>query len=248
MTQLVLTSLLTALSDPQRPEPMLPDPNVLGTLSESVQGLSEARVVVLVTDPQVTGPGFTSVQVDQTVSPYIQRWLAQYRYLRDHPEVEYVWCVDGTDVQMMKNPFPEMQPGTLYVGSEDGKTGGKWMRSHFKGRIMQRFFAKYGNHQLLNAGILGGSREDVMHFCHRMISMWEDSRIDAIAKRDGTPAFVRRQVTRDRDLMDPVLDMGIFNVVARLDFKKKLSFGSHVNTRFKGFDYANTTDSWWRHK
>ncbi len=247
MTQLILTSLLTALSDPQRPEPMLPDPNVLGTLVESVQSLSEAQVVVLATDPQVAGGAFDTVLVDQTISPYIQRWLAAYQYLRDHPEVEYVWCVDGTDVEMMKNPFPEMQPGIVYVGSEDGRTGMKWMRMHFKGKLMGKFFAKYGNHQLLNAGILGGSREDIMNFCHRMISMWEDSEIDAIAKRDKHP-FIKRTVTSDRDLHNPVLDMGIFNVVARVDFKNKISFGSHVNTRFKGFDYANTSDSWWRHK
>ncbi len=244
---LVLTSLLTALSDPQRPVKMEPDPNVLGTLVESVQGISGALVVVLATDPQVTGPGFETVQVDQTISPYIQRWLGIYRYLRDHPEVEMVWCVDGTDVEMMKNPFPEMIPGTVYVGSEDGKTGMKWMRNNFRGRLMNKFFARHGNHQLLNAGILGGSREDVMRFAHRMISMWEDSEIDAIAKRDRH-AFVRKTVTDDRDLHEPVLDMGIFNVVARVDFKTKISFGSHVNTQFKGFDYANTTGSWWRHK
>src|SRR5699024_10445488 len=107
LEDVVLTCLLTSQGDPQRGKPMSADPKVFATLRKSVGD----RLVVLHTD--LDEDTVRRVRVEQCINPYFERWLQYFHWLRDHPEVGFVWCVDATDVEMLRDPFPEMQPGTL---------------------------------------------------------------------------------------------------------------------------------------
>jgi hypothetical protein len=49
---------------------------------------------------------------DVKMNVYFRRWL-HWQHLRDHPEYRFVWCTDGTDVEMLRAPWEEMQPGSL---------------------------------------------------------------------------------------------------------------------------------------
>jgi hypothetical protein len=48
---------------------------------------------------------------DVKMNVYFRRWLHIWQHLRDHPEYRFVWCTDGTDVEMLRAPWEEMQPG-----------------------------------------------------------------------------------------------------------------------------------------
>src|SRR5512139_2653871 len=98
-------------------------------------------------------------------SPYFQRWLCYWRYLRDHPEIDQVWCVAGTDVEMLRDPFPEMED-RLYLSDEPSPLCIPRMVYHHGGsETLLRFLAANRGAQLLNAGLAGGSRRVVLDFC-----------------------------------------------------------------------------------
>src|SRR5690606_5041250 len=116
LDDVVMTCLLTAQKDPQRGRAMSAQASMLSDWRKSLPG--HVRPVVLHTSLQGELPGTELVQVTQFINVYFERWLGYYRWLRDHPEVGRVWCTDGTDVVMLRDPFAEMVPGRLYVGSE----------------------------------------------------------------------------------------------------------------------------------
>lgn len=229
LDNVVLTCLLTAKPDPQRGKPMAADPKLLAPLAKSVE---QHRFVVLHTDlPDNAYP--EQYRVSQHINPYFERWLQYFHWLRDHPEVGKVWCVDGTDVTMLRDPFPEMEPGVLYVGSEPSTLRNTWMLEHHPDRKINTFMRENPNLQLLNAGLVGGDRQTVMAFCQAMCKEWFDDHIEWIFGWETERLGVG--------------DMGAFQWVARNRFGDRLSYGSHVNTVFKSNE-TNNKVSWWKHK
>jgi hypothetical protein len=223
----VLTSYLTAQPDPQRGAAWQPDYSALDALRESVQRHGRRLVILhdcfdvpdsdLVTHVRVPAGGATA-------SPYFHRWLSSWRYLRDHPEIDQVWCVDATDVEMLRDPFPEMED-RLYVGDEPEPLCIPWMIYQHGGsaRLLEFMSANRGV-QLLNSGLTGGRRETVMDFCRDVFEFCV-----ANAREAG-----------------PV-EMGPFNYVARTWYAGMVTHGRQVNTVFRGED-RTATQSWWRHK
>lgn len=229
LDDVVLTCLLTRQTDPQRSKPMDAKPEALAALRKSVKG---HRFIVLHTDlPEGSLP--EQVKVEQYINPYFERWLRYFHWLRDHPEVGRVWCVDGTDVTMLRDPFPEMEPGVLYVGSEPSTLRNEWMLKHHPDRKINTFMREHPNLQLLNAGLLGGDRQTVMAFCQAMCKEFFDDHTEWIFGWETERLGVG--------------DMGAFQWVARNRFGDRLSYGSYVNTVFKA-DETNNKVSWWKHK
>lgn len=231
LENVVLTTLLTDQTDPQRGNTMKADPKLLETLYKSLNGASLKVMHTSLSDPGWKNAEF--LQVAQHVNPYFQRHIANYHYLRDNPNVGFVWCVDGTDVVMLRDPFPEMTPGTLYVGCEASTLRNQWMIDNHPDSKIQTFLKANPNHQLLNAGLIGGDRVTVMRFLHALVKEFFDDTIDWIHGWETARLGVG--------------DMGIFNVVAYEQFGDRLSYGSHVNTVFKAEEKNNTT-AWWSHK
>lgn len=230
LEDVVITTLFTKLEDPQRGVRMKPSTDVLGALRKS---LGRRDLVVLhdeLEDPRLPHTEF--VRTSTKINPYFQRHLSIYQYLRDHPEIGRVWCVDATDVEMLRDPFPEMEPGRLYVGSEPSTLRNDWMLKNHPDSKIQEFFKSHPNYQLLNAGLIGGDRETVMKFLHGIVKEYFDDHIDWIMGWEHGRAGVG--------------DMGFFNLVAYERFSDVISYGSHVNTVFKA-DERNGV-SWWKHK
>jgi hypothetical protein len=168
---------------------------------------------------------------DVKMNVYFRRWLHIWQHLRDHPEYRFVWCTDGTDVEMLHAPWDEMEPGKIYVGSEP-KTyrpvGGKKSPE----RIYQEFISENRNNLMLNAGLLGGTREDVMAIAHGIIRLYYLTESNRFWKKEQAAAAVG--------------DMLAFGIVA-YRFRDRLVTGPRVHTVFKtngiGKEFA-----WWQHK
>lgn len=223
----VITCYFTNAIDPQRNVKWTPNYDDLKVLIDSVVSNNQ-RLIILhdcfnMPDTELV----KHIKVDTSLTPYWQRWVSIQDYLRKHPEIGKVWCVDGTDVEMLKNPFEEMEY-YLYTGDENEKIGCVWMRKNHPAQYIQAFITKNADNQLLNAGLLGGTREQVLEFIHHLLKLYFDNVNDVAYKKS---------------LSVGESDMGLFNYVAS---QLKIKHGAKVNTEFKKFQKNNF--SWWRHK
>lgn len=226
----VITTLLTSQPDPQRAGSMTADPRVLQTWASSIRG---ADAVVLADELTTVPDGASLIPVSPLqMSPYFARWLDIYQHLRAHPEYRRVWCTDGTDVEMLREPWDEMQPGKIYVGSEHKTYSDEWMKANHHGKAYRNFIEQHRDEPLLNAGLLGGSREDVMEFAHRIIRLHYRIESQRFWKMETAPATL--------------VDMGAFGVVAK-SFGVCVVTGPQVHTVFKS-DGIGKECAWWRHK
>jgi hypothetical protein len=158
-------------------------------------------------------------KIDCPDSPYRFRWRAELEYLANHPEVQYVWLVDSTDVRLLNDPFPHMQPGTLYTGWETVCVGIDYIR---------RYSASYPDwveankaRTLLNCGVVGGDRSTVMWLCSRMLELW--------AELGG----------------EPLEEMVYFNIASYEH--PRLVTGQLATTAYKSYATFDPI-SWWAHK
>jgi len=226
----VITSLLTSQPDPQRGSKITPSSDLLAKWATSVKGGDD---VVLVDELDTAPSGATLQRVPVVpMNVYFCRWLHIYQYLRDHPEYRFVWCTDGTDVEMLHEPWQEMEPGKLYVGSEPKTYADSWVASHHPERLYQEFLAEHRNDLMLNAGLLGGTRADVMAYAHAIVRIWYRIESNRFWKKEH--------------LASSVGDMVAFGIVGYQQ-RDKLVTGPRINTVFKtngtGREFA-----WWQHK
>lgn len=162
---------------------------------------------------------------------YLSRWVHFRKWLGAHPEVEWVWLVDASDVQLLNEPWSEMKPDTLYMGHENSLLNGKWMRETHPSKRLQDFFAANPYLQLLNCGVIGGDRKTVIGYLTDLIRLIETNAYEQWRNIDKQPLGN---------------DMGPANYVAYTRWADKLKWGSQVVTAFKA-DERNTW-SWWKHK
>ena len=227
---LVITTLLTSQPDPQRTGKMKADPQALQAWADSISG---ALPIVLADELKESPSGASLFEVQLVgMSPYFARWLHIYQYLRAHPEYHLVWCTDGTDVEMLREPWAEMQPGKIYVGSEHKTYADEWMKANHHGKAYSDFIEQHRDEPLLNAGLLGGSREDVMEFAHRIIRLYYRIESHRFWKMETAPATL--------------VDMGAFGVAAK-SFGVRIVTGPKVHTIFKTDGFGKET-AWWKHK
>ena len=167
----VVTSYLVGQPDPQRTKPYPADLKAVAPLAGSVRDLVLLTNIAAPDTTMLTpDASLEVVPVDAPLIAYQQRWLNEFRWLRDHPEVRYAWLVDATDVTMLNDPFAAMQPGTLYCGWEPRTVGCQWIRDNSPERIS--FVDAMQSEMLLNCGVVGGDRVSLMWLCQRMIQLW----------------------------------------------------------------------------
>lgn len=162
-------------------------------------------------------------KVEVTTTPYFERWLQEWQYLRDRRDINNVFVVDATDVDMVNNPFgTNFRPDTLYVGDEPGqKLNNQWMLTRHLEPSVNRYLRDNANLPLLNCGVVGGSRKLVMDLCKEMYLY---------------------HFYNPQDLTE----MGIFNKLVHTKYADAIEYGRHVTSLFKR--YEATTDAWFRHK
>jgi len=163
------------------------------------------------------------VKVKSFRDAYANRWYLYRDYLKEHKQIDYVWCIDGSDVEMINNPFNEMTIGKIYVGSEEQVVGCNWLKRTTVTPVLQSFIITSRKRKLLNAGLLGGSRKDILDFCTNMCKLY-----DTVCNEEEG-------------------DMTIFNYLAYMHYRSQIEFGSHINTKFKGYE-VNNKFAWFRHK
>lgn len=226
----VITTLLTSQPDPQRGSRMQPDPTVLTTWAKSIRG---ADAIVLA-DQLTSAPGGAQLVTvpDVAMNVYFRRWLHIWQHLRDHPEYRFVWCTDGTDVEMLREPWGETQPGRVYVGSEPKTYADAWAKQNHPERIYQEFIEAYRNDVMLNAGLLGGTRADVMAFAHGIIRLYYRIESYRFWKKEQAGAAVG--------------DMMAFGIVAK-SFGDRIVTGPRIHTVFKS-DGVGKEYAFWKHK
>lgn len=225
---ILITTLLTKNVDPQRGYKWNADPVVLTPWLESVErGGWEG--VVLADEVRKLPRGYSSTltKVEPSrMNVYYQRWLHILHYLRDHPEVRWVWCTDGTDVEVLRDPFEDMSTAVLYAGCEDSQVSNYWMKNNHRAAKFSGLFKRHETDTLLNAGVVGGSREIIHEFAQKMVSLYFDIEMDRFHKVE----LPGREVG----------DMAAFNYVAYEHFGSRLSFGPHITTEFKAYEDNGT--------
>lgn len=229
--RVVLTALLTACPDPQRQNAhMAAKPELLQVWANSIKGAE--KVVFADQLGAMEGVTVVSVPTVSNLSPYFLRWVHIYNWLRDNPDVTQVWCTDGTDVEMLRAPWDEMEPGKIYTGNEHTTYGNPWFNKVNHQNYLKAFIQKYKDHQVINAGLLGGSREDVMAIAHGIIAqVWKMK----------SELFWREETGQES-----VTDMVMFAIEV-FKYKDRLIHGPKVNTVFKG-NRIGADVAFWAHK
>jgi len=225
MDKVILTAYITGIRDTQRNKAWEANEKDVLELVSSVEKAKQRLVVI-------NNCGWNGIKSQYlsyenkpaSVNPYFQRWIWYYQWLREHEEVGYIWLVDATDVELLRDPFEDMSVLKLYVGYEPRFVASDWMISKYQHRLFHDLFTKYGNKTLANAGIVGGFRLTVLEFLQDMIAFYTDN-----YKKFGKE------------------DMGMFNYVAYMNFNDRLIMGDKINTEFKAFD-KNNKQAIWRHK
>jgi hypothetical protein len=218
---IVLTSYFTSAPDFQRKDSYWqPEFEKINALKNSVSAFD--LEFVLLHDCFAGKPN----RVECTFDPYWNRFLRAYEYLRENEDVRRVFMVDATDVTMLNNPFTDdrMDPRKIYVGDEKAVLGCKWIRDRAWLDPFRLFVMNNRNMQLLNCGIIGGSRESVMMLLHEVLTVYADSKMR-------------------------VNDMVAFNYVVRTKYADRIAHGTGlVNNRFKSFEPTPEGKEWFMHK
>ena len=209
----VLASYFTSHQDLQRNITLPDDAKPVIPLANSCPPL------VLLHDIPSPPANVTAIRVESTMPAYQQRWLSEWQFLRNHPDIRYAFLVDATDVLMLNDPFPHMKPGRLYCGWENQIVGCSWMRDHAPS--YPEWIEEHGQEMLLNCGVVGGDRDTLMRLCQRMTDLWVQG-----------------------NRKDPLEEMLYFNIAAR---EHDYITGIQVTTPFKSGKTADPV-SWFAHK
>ena len=229
-SDVVITTLLTSQPDPQRGSKMTASPDMLSKWASS---LRQCVGIALVDELQTAPAGIELYHVPGVkMNVYFRRWLHIWQHLREHPEYRFVWCTDGTDVEMLRAPWEEMLPGKVYVGSEPKTYADIWAKQNHPESIYQKFIDAHSNDVMLNAGLLGGSRADVMSFAHGIIRLYYRIESYRFWKKEQANAAVG--------------DMIAFGIVAK-SFGNRIVTGPRIHTVFKS-DGIGKEYAFWKHK
>lgn len=161
-------------------------------------------------------------RVSISSSPYFERWLKEWQYLRNRRDIGNVFVVDATDVDMVNSPFPHIANGRLYIGDEPGKVvSDPWMLTRHTEPNVNSWLRENPDLPLLNCGVVGGNRKLVMELCRDMYQYHFNY------PHDQT-------------------EMGIFNRLLHTKYAEVAESGRHVTSLFK--KYERRTNAWFRHK
>lgn len=233
----VITSLLTANIDPQRGIKWPADASVLSNWLESIERY-EIEGVVLADELKKLPRGYSNTEVVNVpvsnMNVYYQRWMHIYQYLRDNEDIQWVWCTDGSDVEVLREPFNGMVEGFLYSGYEPSMVGTQWMKNNHPAKALQTFIKTYSKNTMLNAGVVGGSRDVIMKLARGIVQEYADNEADRFFGEDSTPP------------RSELGDMAAYNKVAYEIFGGNIRTGPQIVTEFKS--YTDNGTAIFKHK
>jgi len=229
---IIITCYFTKLKDFQRNDNMFKeDVSLLQPLIDSMKG---QKLIILndCFENHIDG-SIEFFHVNTGMSRvYYQRWVSILEYLiLNNNKINNVFCIDSTDVILLNNPFNNMKDNVLYIGDEPNKLSCEWMVKNHSNIILQKFMKENKDEVLLNAGIIGGSLENIVRFVSKLLSTYSDMVSEKY--------FNKKEDSGDSD-------MGLFNYIARTYFGNIIQHGTKVNTVFK--DNKKNDVSWFKHK
>lgn len=206
-------------------------------LAASTHHFGTRTIVLTNTDQAIERPGLTVTKVPlftgyNQLTLYFYRWEMAFTFLKQHPEIEKVFFVDLTDVQMRNYPFDHLQPGKLYFGDELSDLSADIIQAHATLATTKTFFAENKTLQVLNPGVVGGYRDVVMAFLGSLTVH--------IANAEATDQLAHQPNTIGN------LEMALVNYVAYHDFSDCLVHGRLVASRLAF--HEPTTTAWFQHK
>lgn len=229
----IITTYFTKQVDTQRGKKWEPNLSDIESLALSCRKLGQ-RLVILHDELDINESNISEyinfIKVETSDNPYFQRWQSILDYLRTHNH-DKVFCVDATDVELIKLPWDEVIPGRIYTGYEQGTVANQWMVSNHNIGAVRQLFTKYKGCPLLNAGVLGGCSRMVQEFLSRLIWAYENN---------------RRECGKT--------DMGLFNLIAHALFAGVAESGKHVVSKFKRYETFSNEQvksgdvPWFKHK
>jgi glycosyltransferase involved in cell wall biosynthesis len=228
----LLTCYLNGSRDPQRGVFWSDSPQGLRDLITTCQNTSTPLIVFhdcLDSAKDLEFVKFQRVSKNPNKSPLSQRWLIYKEYLEKNHHSQF-FCIDATDIKVLKNPFRYIQSDRLYVGDEWNNTWinvwvEKYNEPHIKIKDYNTVKNEHSNKPLLNAGIVGGGFD----LAFKIVSLLAET----ILKEPNDPNIHT--------------DMGLINYFARKYFSDSLIHGDPVNTKFKQYEDLNRT-AWFQHK
>lgn len=227
----IITCLYGQKPDPQRPNQTM----TLKATHKLLQSVKDHQVILYTDLPEESLPHSNTHTIPSTLTDnvFFQRHLNAYQHLRDNPHIQWAWCVDATDVEMLTNPYPHMKQDTLYVGYEPSTLANPWMKDVHPTPNLHHFLEENSHLQLLNAGVFGGHRDVLLPFLHKLVEYHHDRAMKVWHKKIADTTELG--------------DMGAFNYITyNLPPEVKLQWGTQVTTLFKAEE--RNDQSWWKHK
>ena len=218
---ILLTCYFTGVSDPQSGEAWKADISQVDELINSLQGVKLVILHDCFDFDEYRGAKL--VRVETSRNPYFQRWFSYMEFIESCDNLDKVFCIDATDVQLQLYPFDDMENSRIYVGDEESMIDNVWLKRHHNVSVFRDFYRVYRKRKLLNAGIVGGHKDIVIRFLKDLTSFYN--------KHDGF-------------LGDT--DMAALNYILHTVYPNTVTHGTIVNTVFKAFEQNEI--SWFRHK
>lgn len=162
------------------------------------------------------------------------RWKIYTKYLQENKHITNAFFSDVSDVLVLQNPFPHMQPGKIYTGDEDHFDNKpinitwdwmqhRWNLIRYDERIEQ-FLKKHSHQKVLNAGLVGGHRDILIPVISKMADFLDKYKITGAT-----------------------IDMNALNYTLYSEYIDIVVHGAPVNTVFWEDDLDNKI-CWFKHK
>jgi hypothetical protein len=225
---MIISSFFNHLPDGQRGQKWIADKKLVQTLISSCQRVG--LPVKILTNCFPSNNIFVRCYPPDNMLPNMARWLCIRSYL-EIQKPEWFFCVDSTDVEVMR--IPEIEKGYIYSGDEIKMTvGNEWMRKYQRTHVRIKDYDQVINankdKRLLNCGVVGGYYEDVYPF---------------IVELSG----LHHLHSRHNDLKAAgSVDMATYNYLIYKKYIDKVVHGFPVNSDFK--EFQTDTQAWFRHK
>jgi hypothetical protein len=233
----IFTTYFTTGVDPQRPGSWPQNEfNIMKDFYESV--IKNKLNCVILHDhcspefiEQYSTDKIKFVRVDEVKLNMVDyRWNLYHNLLNEMPEVKNVYCLDISDVVILKNPFKSMKKDMLYIGDEECTNRQNWwMMERYK--MLSLDPKEYVDNKVLNCGVMGGNREMMLKVTEEIASILE-----------------KGNVTKT------TADMAAANHVVYTNYRDNHISGLPLNTKYRGGAFAfngenNDADkAWIQHK
>jgi GR25 family glycosyltransferase involved in LPS biosynthesis len=144
-----------------------------------------------------------------------QRFFLYEDYIKKNKNIKKIFMTDGNDVTIVNNPFNFINNNDIYIGTEEETIKDKldWFKKKCINKDLKNSLDKNKFEIILNAGIIGGTRENILDLLGKMNKMFKN------------------YADKECDI-----NMQVLNVVGYDDLKNK-KISKKLNSKFKHYQH-----------